>query len=457
MPTNYTGRVLLILSVLVISLLAIFPPASVLNPELSFGQKLGLKPGIDMVGGTSLLYEIKAPEGAQIQSDLANQVMEALKKRVDPNGVMNLIWRPQGATRLEIQMPMSKTSGEGRAKREAFAEAQRKLEATNVRSADVLHAVEDMTGDARRNRLNELAMGSETRSKLFGSLASSFDRIKDAKAKKDAAAQADAEIEYDKLKNQIDDTNLPASALEDALALSPAEADTKLSAYTKTAADFPARRDAIAQFRTAYAQYAQVKGQLDDAADLKRLLSGSGVLEFHILVNYEASSPPPAVREMIDRLQKRGPVVQAGDTMRWYPAEKATEFAGRGVQYNGKTWVLAYTTPDKAMFNRPGQAPWALDGAHPARNPQTGELIVSFNFDPQGAKYFGDLTTNSVHQPLGIVLDDRLISAPNVNEPITSGSGQISGGHGAGGFTEKEQAYLVSMLSAGSLPARMTQ
>src|SRR6266550_487252 len=138
MPTNYTGRILLILAVLIISLVAIFPPASVFDSHLTVGQKLGLKPGIDMVGGVSLLYEIKPPEGGTPtqQGDLTNQVMESLKKRVDPNGVMNLIWRPQGATQLEIQMPTSKNAGESKAKREAFGKAQEALEQTNVRPAD---------------------------------------------------------------------------------------------------------------------------------------------------------------------------------------------------------------------------------------------------------------------------------------------------------------------------------
>src|SRR5438477_13116266 len=125
MPTNYTGRVILILAVLVISLLAIFPPASLFDHNLTVGQKLGLKPGIDMVGGVSLLYEIKPPEGgAPLQGEqIVNQVIESLKKRVDPNGVMNLVWRPQGASRLDIQMPTSTTAGQSKAKREAFGEA----------------------------------------------------------------------------------------------------------------------------------------------------------------------------------------------------------------------------------------------------------------------------------------------------------------------------------------------
>src|SRR6185503_8003971 len=110
MPTNYTGRIVLILAVLLVAVYCIIPFPSLFDRNLTFGQKLGLKPGIDMVGGVSLLYEIKPPEGGTPtqQSDLTTQVMESLKKRVDPNGVMNLIWRPQGATRLEIQMPTSK-------------------------------------------------------------------------------------------------------------------------------------------------------------------------------------------------------------------------------------------------------------------------------------------------------------------------------------------------------------
>ncbi len=287
MPTNYTTRVFLILTVLVISLIAIFPPASLFDHNLTFSQKLGLKPGIDMVGGTSLTYEIKPPEGgvpAGMQGTLAEHVMDSLKKRVDPNGVMNLVWRPQGNTRLEIQMPTAKGAGESKKLRDAFADAQNTLEATNVRTADVIRAVESLTGDARDKRLNELAMGSETRAKLFKDLAATFDQIQQAKSKKDAATQADKEIVYDQLRSKIDDTNLPASALEATLGLPDAARDAKLADFKKAAADFPARLKAIEQFQKDYAEYSKVKSTLDDASDLKRLLRGSGVLEFHILV-----------------------------------------------------------------------------------------------------------------------------------------------------------------------------
>src|SRR4051812_21316332 len=115
MPTQISGRVVLIVAVLYASLSLIFqwmPPSFawlMFHAHQPVSLKTALKPGIDMVGGTSLLYEIKVPPGG-FQGNLAEQVMKSLKNRVDPNGVRNLIWRPQGATRLEIQMPTNEQS-----------------------------------------------------------------------------------------------------------------------------------------------------------------------------------------------------------------------------------------------------------------------------------------------------------------------------------------------------------
>src|SRR4051794_28119725 len=165
MQTNYTGRVTLILVVLWAALSLIFPsvPPSIFwffKPNQPISLRPNLKPGIDMVGGTSLLYEIKASEGSTPDAHLAERVMEALKKRVDPQGVRNLIWRPQGATRLEIQMPLSGRSGDSKQKREAFYAAEAQLDATNVRVNQVTSAVENLKGAERDQTLNRLAMGS---------------------------------------------------------------------------------------------------------------------------------------------------------------------------------------------------------------------------------------------------------------------------------------------------------
>ncbi len=73
---------------------------------------------------------------------------------------------------------------------------------------------------------------------------------------------------------------------------------------------------------------------------------------------------------------------------------------------------------------------------------------VDFQFDQEGARIFGDATTKSVGRRLAIVLDDVVVSAPVIQEPITRGQGRITGD-----FTDKQAADLALVLRAGALPA----
>src|SRR6476660_1523204 len=59
---------------------------------------------------------------------------------------------------------------------------------------------------------------------------------------------------------------------------------------------------------------------------------------------------------------------------------------------------------------------------------QNNEPVVSFKFDAAGARRFGDATRENVGKPFAIVLDNKVISAPVIRDPILGGSGIISGG-----------------------------
>ncbi|MGZ3651594.1 MAG: protein translocase subunit SecD [Bdellovibrionota bacterium] len=85
---------------------------------------------------------------------------------------------------------------------------------------------------------------------------------------------------------------------------------------------------------------------------------------------------------------------------------------------------------------------------------QTQEPQVSFQLNPRGTVTFGELTTKNVHKPLAIVLDDTVQSAPNINTPITGGSGVITLGAG-GDQAYKEARDLAIVLRAGALPAQL--
>ena len=88
-----------------------------------------------------------------------------------------------------------------------------------------------------------------------------------------------------------------------------------------------------------------------------------------------------------------------------------------------------------------------LIDAQPSIKNQQNEPTVSFTLDRLGAQKFGRATTDNVGKRLAIVLDGKVISAPNINEPITGGNGMISGN-----FTFQEATDLALLLRSGALP-----
>ncbi|OGX06259.1 MAG: hypothetical protein A2Z88_05055 [Omnitrophica WOR_2 bacterium GWA2_47_8] len=81
---------------------------------------------------------------------------------------------------------------------------------------------------------------------------------------------------------------------------------------------------------------------------------------------------------------------------------------------------------------------------------QFGGSKISIAMNSEGAKIFGKITTDHVNEGLAIIVDDVILSAPNINEPILSGTGEITGD-----FTFEEASTLALQLRSGALPAPM--
>jgi preprotein translocase subunit SecD len=92
-----------------------------------------------------------------------------------------------------------------------------------------------------------------------------------------------------------------------------------------------------------------------------------------------------------------------------------------------------------------------LTDAQPGFDQRSGQPVVNFRFNSAGARRFAQITQQNVGRPFAIVLDNKVISAPVIREPILGGSGQISGS-----FTVQEANDLAILLRAGALPAPLT-
>ena len=117
------------------------------------------------------------------------------------------------------------------------------------------------------------------------------------------------------------------------------------------------------------------------------------------------------------------------------------------------------TTDDYELYgmkiDRTGKAPLTgefVTDASQQLDPQSNEVTVSLKMDSRGAKIWGDMTKRAYadnNRQIAIVLDSQVVSAPRVNQPITSGDSQISGN-----FDVQEAKDLANILQVGKLPAK---
>jgi len=160
---------------------------------------------------------------------------------------------------------------------------------------------------------------------------------------------------------------------------------------------------------------------LGDPERIKRLLGRTAKLSFHLL------NPNMSAREaMATRVPAGSMLLPAQNPA---PGEDEFYLVQRRVMVGGETLV----------------------DSQPGFGNQTNQPVVTFRFDPVGAKRFGKVTTENVNRPFAIVLDDQVVSAPVIREPILGGSGEISGR-----FSVQEAQDLSLVLRAGALPAPLT-
>jgi preprotein translocase subunit SecD len=91
-----------------------------------------------------------------------------------------------------------------------------------------------------------------------------------------------------------------------------------------------------------------------------------------------------------------------------------------------------------------------LTNARQEFDPQTNAPVVAIGFNTAGARRFGRVTQDNVNKPFAIILDNRVISAPNINEPILGGQARISGN-----FTTESANELAISLASGKLPVNL--
>ncbi len=306
---------ILILAVLALCVVAMYPP------------ERKLKPGIDLAGGTTLVYTVQVPEGVNAKDEI-EQAIEVLKERVDPSGTRNLVWRLQGGNRIEVQMALAPKKVTEL--RDAFQETEDLFAKLNLdrRQIDTIAKTQDAA--ERKKLIDKHAGDNESRQRLLTGLSDIYDawqaaeapykeaedvfneaqqkvdRLPDdaTKEQRDAAemelaeaqkavfakakALNDAKRRYNGRVTSLLSTNLRWEKVE-GIVKRPSErvvdgkkTNPRQQAIDALKKDQPDYADAIDKVAEAWAAYDEVRGPFDDPNQLKALLRGSGVLEFRI-------------------------------------------------------------------------------------------------------------------------------------------------------------------------------
>jgi len=146
-----------------------------------------LKPGIDLAGGTSLIYAINTQGVTQKdRKGLSERMITVLRRRIDPANIQNLVWRPQGNSRFEIQMPLA--SAEAREKRRQYEATRNILLGSNVSQAVVLRSLESPV-EERKKQFDGFAAGDPNKLEILSDLATIHDERKALKGKRDESEE----------------------------------------------------------------------------------------------------------------------------------------------------------------------------------------------------------------------------------------------------------------------------
>jgi len=164
-----------------------------------------------------------------------------------------------------------------------------------------------------------------------------------------------------------------------------------------------------------------------------------------ILVQVPGLQDPQRLKEILGQTAKLT-FQMVDQTMPVQEAIEGRPPAGSTVMYSTDDPPVPYLIENRVIVSGEN-----LVDAQATFDQRTNEPVVSFRFDSKGAQRFGAATQQNVGKLFAIILDNQVISAPQIREPILGGTGQISGN-----FTVQGANDLAVLLRAGALPADLT-
>ena len=393
------------------------PPAWVLltDPLADFGTLF--KKGIDLQGGTSLIYQLRAPEGGTAPD--ARDAKRVIMGRIDPQGTRQYVVRPIGKDRLEIVLPGRPT----RVKVEAEAVTSEGLQAAE----QAARRQSPGTADVIKENSDAFMKGARLAVLMKPAL-----YLDDIQGRIRQAAR-----------ERLANPNVPVAIVG---TKPDGEQWEEVAVYLTVP-----RSDAKAVAEWSDLITSSLATQRD-VTRVKRLVQQAGFLEFRILAD-KVKDRDKADFDRLIRLKTAGqpPYTQE---FRWYPLKRGWEWYKEGLL---DSWNYVYVVDKQAQTVEvlvnvgDGQNVTGSDLSRAFASSQEGDPIVSFQMKAQAGSRFATLTKpDNVGRHLAIILDGTVQSAPVLRATLSTG-GIIEGYRD----NIRERDEVVTILNSGKLAASL--
>lgn len=372
---NLVRNTILVAVVIIIAVYSIIPPSKT------------IRLGKDLRGGFNVVYQVDVGGDSQNRDDVMDKVVQVVKDRLDPNGLLDISIVKSGSDRIEITMPLP---GEESKRLKAAFEAEIDKLVTRAMDRPALNRIVVLPTEQRESEFDRLAGGDAKRLGLLRAAADAYDALKAANDAYDAAAQRLTDLrkslEEAKAKEQPDAAyitlleqglkgeELAALPLADAANAAENEYDARANAALSTVIsrdevehalnrrdtvvrvpnpDNPsaplilpspravaisnlvaAHPEAADQIKAVAESWKQIESnvKINDPNDLIRLLEGSGVLNFRITV--QIGELGTQERELRDQLHKVGPHNARSEQARWFKINKIENWFESKAEYD---------------------------------------------------------------------------------------------------------------------------
>lgn len=296
MDKNLNWKIILIIVLVVLAALRLYPPSKT------------LKPGIDLAGGTSLIYEINSHGlSNEDKKDLSQRMITILRRRIDPANIQNLIWRPQGNTRFEIQMPLA--NAEARQKRLEYKNAEDELLSENINPAIIMHSLVKAPEERVRD-FNDFSKADPNKLAILNNLAQAYDEQKELQSQRDSL-----NLELESIEGLLESANLNVEQIQLGSAgwskLDSQQLVESLRGFLAPDNNTVSNVDNLTTYVKKYSEWADVVGQLTDVEngkniifkDAKRELSKLSLTEDQLSACFDLLPKSALRREAVEHLK----------------------------------------------------------------------------------------------------------------------------------------------------------